>query len=397
MNTRSRISCLGLLACGLLSLASHAQPARPELRLGVVLAASGGASSIGLPERSAVALAEEKLGKADLPFTVKFVSYDDASDPTKSTNAVRRLVEEDKVHLVICCTTTPSSLAVLETLTTTRTPSITLAAAASSVEPADQRKYVFKASATDRMMIERLLDEVMHRKAKKVASIFADDSYGESGLNALKALAPGAGVELGPVERVARTDTNFTPQALRIRQSNPDVVYVHTYTPASYLVQEALRRVGYTGLVIQSQGSASAAFLSLGNAALDGTLVIVAPVVVQSQLPANTPGRAALNEFVQAYEGKYGAGKADNYSAMGWDAAHVAVLAFKSVLEQKKTDLADLGATREALREAMESMKGQVSTSGLVGFSPTDHVGVDRKVALPMSEIRGGRFVLATH
>ena len=80
---------------------------KPELRIGVVLAASGGAASIGLPERSSVALLADQLADAKLPFTVKIVSYDDASDPSKSANAVRRLIQEDKVHLVVCCTTTP--------------------------------------------------------------------------------------------------------------------------------------------------------------------------------------------------------------------------------------------------------------------------------------------------
>lgn len=394
MNTRLllRGACL-LLSLGLSAL-GHAQPAKkPEFRLGVVLAASGGASSIGLPERSAVTLAEETLAKADLPFTIKFVSYDDASDPTKTTNAVKRLVEEDQVHFVICCTTTPSSLGVLPTLTASKTPSMTLAAAVSAVEPVADRRFVFKASATDKMMIERLLDDAKARKAKRIASIFADDSYGESGLVALKALAPGAGVELGPVERVARTDTNFTPQALRIRQSNPDLVYVHTYTPASYLMQEALRRVGYTGTVIQSQGSASAAFLSLGGSALDGTLVIVSPVVVHSQLAAGFTGKVALDEFVKHYEGKYGAGKADNYSAMGWDAVYIAVDAFRQALA-KSVDTTNVAATRAAMLQTLESMRGVVGTSGAIQFTPDDHVGLDRKAALPMSEVRGGKFVL---
>jgi hypothetical protein len=39
-------------------------------------------------------------------------------------------------------------------------------------------------------------------------------------------------------------------------------------------------------------------------------------------------------------------------------------------------------------------MRGAVGTSGAIQFTPDDHVGLDRKVALPMSEVRGGKFVL---
>jgi branched-chain amino acid transport system substrate-binding protein len=366
---------------------------KPELRIGVVLAASGGAASIGLPERSSVALLADQLADAKLPFTVKVISYDDASDPTKSANAVRRLIQEDKVHLVVCCTTTPSSLAILDILTSSKTPSITLAAAASAVEPVAGRKYVFKASATDRLMIERMLDEVGRRKATRLAAVFADDSYGESGLNALNGMIPASKLTLTATERVARTDTNFTSQALRVRQSNPDVVYIHTYTPACYLMQDALRRVGYTGPVIQSQGAASLSFLTLGGKSVENTAVIVSPVMVLDQLPVSHPMKPALEEFVTTYDKKYGEAKADNYSAMGWDTIKLTVHAFGRLVD-KGTDVGNLEATREALRDSIETTTNFVAASGIFNFTPQDHVGLDRKTALPMSEIRNGKFTL---
>jgi branched-chain amino acid transport system substrate-binding protein len=385
-----------LLAC--VPIVSRAQPSpeKPELRIGVVLSASGGAASIGLPERAGATAIGEQLAAMKLPFSVKIVSYDDASDPTKSTNAVRRLIQEDKVDLVVCCTTTPSSLAILDIITASKTPSITLAAAASAVEPISDHKYIFKASATDRLMIERMLDEVARRKAHRLAAIFADDSYGESGLNGLHSMLPSTKIELAAVERVARTDTNFTSQALRIRQSNPDVVYIHTYTPACYLVQEALRRVGYMGPIIQSSGAASAAFLTLGGKSMENTVVVVSPVLVLAQLPADHPMKAALTDFATTYNKRYGDDKADNYSAMGWDAIQLTVHAFGKLVANK-ADLGDLAARREALRDAIESTKGFVAASGIFSFSPQDHVGLERETALPISEIKDGKFTLPTY
>jgi branched-chain amino acid transport system substrate-binding protein len=39
---------------------------------------------LGVPEKNALVLLEEELAKdKSLPFTVKFITYDDASDPTK--------------------------------------------------------------------------------------------------------------------------------------------------------------------------------------------------------------------------------------------------------------------------------------------------------------------------
>jgi len=384
-----------LLAATFLALPRplYAQQSKPELRIGAVLAASGGAASIGTPERNAVALLQERYADADLPFTVKIVLYDDASDATKSTSAVRRLVQEDKVHIVICCTTTPSSAAVLETLTASGTPAITLAAAASVVEPASSHHEVFKTSATDRLMVARMLEEVGTLGAKRIAVLFADDSYGDSGLAALQSLLPSQPAQLVATERVARNDTNFTPQALRVRQANPDIVYIHTYTPACDLAQEALRRVGYTGPIIQSQGAASAAFLSLGGRGVEGTIVTVAPVLLHDQLPASDPMKAKLDEFVRLYDAKFGAGKADTYSAMGWDPVNLAVKIFGDMVQTGK-DVSDLEATRRGLRDGIEATKNYVGVSGVFNFSPTDHVGLLPKGAVLLSTVKDGRFVL---
>lgn len=383
----------GFMLAGLPYVAALAQTQRPEVRIGVVLAASGGAASIGLPERAGAALAQEKFEQADLPFTIKFISYDDASDPTKATNAVRRLINEDQVHFVVCCTTTPSSLAVVDTLQNATLPSVTLAVAVATIEPVDQRKYAFKASVTDRMVMQAMLDEVQRRQFTQVAGVFADDSFGESGLNLIKGLAPEVGVDLTTSERVARTDTNFTPQALRVRQSNPEVVYIHAYAPASVLMQDALRRVGYSGLIIQSQASSSTDFLALGGAGLEGTMVISTPVVLHNNLPTDTPDRVALDEFVNAFEARYGAGKADDLAAMGWDAVHVAVAAAIHAVD-KGEDFSNVGPAREAIAAAMIDMKPLYTTLGPIDFTPEDHVGIDRTIALRIAVVRQGKFTL---
>ncbi len=398
---RFLVGALFASACLALPQPLHAQPlhqqqTKPELRIGAVLAASGGAASIGTPERNAVALLQERYADADLPFTVKIIIYDDASDPTKTTSAVRRLVQEDKVDLVICCTTTPSSAAILETLTASGTPAITLAAAASAVEPAASHHEIFKTSATDRLMVARMLQEVGVLGAKRLAVLFADDSYGDSGLSALQGLLPSQSAQLVATERVARNDTNFTPQALRVRQANPDVVYIHTYTPACNLVQEALRRVGYTGPIIQSQGAASTAFLNLGGKAIDGTIVTVAPVLLHDQLPAGDKMKGALDAFVRLYDAKFGAGKADTYSAMGWDPVNLAVTVFGDMV-RKGVDVSDLAATRQGLRDGIEATRDYVGVSGVFNFTPTDHVGLSPQGAVLLSTVRDGRFVLLSN
>jgi len=102
-----------LLTAGAIAL-SDFRPAiaqeKPELRVAAIIAVTGPASALGAPERNAVELFDKTWSsRNDLPFKIKIISYDDGSDPTKSVSLTRKAIEEDKVHVVVCCTTTPSA------------------------------------------------------------------------------------------------------------------------------------------------------------------------------------------------------------------------------------------------------------------------------------------------
>ena len=120
--------------------------------IGVVASASGPAAALGLPEKKAIELVEEMArSRGDLPFQPRFVYLDDGSDPTRAVNAVRKLASEDGAAVVICCTTTPASMAVLDTVKAAGVLNISMASAATVVEPVAERHWTFKTPMTDRM------------------------------------------------------------------------------------------------------------------------------------------------------------------------------------------------------------------------------------------------------
>src|SRR5699024_3686726 len=112
MNKLSSVMAASVLALSTLSMSALADD-RPEFQIGTVNSVTGGGSAIAAGAVSAIDFMEEQLrADKDLPVRVTFVKYDDGSDPTKAVDAVRRLIQQDDVHMVICCTTTPASLAV---------------------------------------------------------------------------------------------------------------------------------------------------------------------------------------------------------------------------------------------------------------------------------------------
>ena len=56
---------------------------------------------------------------------VKYVFLDDASDPTRAVQNIKRLISEDKVDVILGPTVSPSALAVISSVAEARTPMIT--------------------------------------------------------------------------------------------------------------------------------------------------------------------------------------------------------------------------------------------------------------------------------
>ncbi len=366
---------------------------KPELRIGSVVAMTGPASALGVPEKNALELLQEQIASdTSLPFTVKFITYDDASDPTKAVNSVRKLITEDNVHVVICCSTTPTSMAIIETVTQAKVPNISLALGQSVIEPVKDRYWIFKTPSTDQLQVQVLVDDMVKRGIKKVAFLGLEDSFGEGGWVALQTVAKAKGVEIAAAERFARTDTNFTPQALKVRQANPGAVYIHAIPPSSALVHQALKRVGYTGPIYHSGGSANNAFLSIGKADVEGALLGTTPVLVYADLPDSNPLKAVITKFAALYEKRFNVPKVDIFPGQSWDAGNIAILAASNALKGG-AKLDNVEAFRAALRDKLEGIKEFVAVGGIFNYSPTDHLGLDQRSTF-ISEVKNGQFRL---
>ena len=272
-----------------------------------------------------------------------------------------------------------------------RVPNLSLAAAASVIEPADAHRFTFKTPLTDRLMIDHTVDYMVKQGWKQVAFMGLEDSYGEGGWVEFKQIATRKGLEIVAAERFSRGDTNFTPQALRVSQKKPDAVYFHAIPPSSALATETLRRVGYKGPVLHGAGSATPAFMAVGKKAVEGALVGTSALPVYRQLPDDHPLKSGIAAFVQAYDGKYGTGKTDMFAAQAYDTVQIPLLAYRQVVAAGKAG--DLTQARQALRDAIEATREYRGVNGLFSYSPTDHLGLDRRSTFLVT-VKDGKFEL---
>ena len=370
-----------------IGLAFAATAAQAEIKVGVVLSATGPAASLGIPERNTVSLLPTTIGGE----TVRYIVLDDASDTTTAVKNTRKLVAEDQVDVLIGSTTSPPSLAMVDVAAETKTPMISMAASARIVAPLDDKKYwVFKTPQNDRQMGSAIIEHMAANKVKSVAFIGFANAYGEGWYEQFKQLADEAGIKIAANERFNPADTSVTGQALKLMSSKADAVFIAgSGTPAA-LPQKTLRERGYKGPIYQTHGVANNDFLRICGKDCEGTLLPVGPVQMARSLPDSNPVKASALAYVEKYEAANGAGSVSSFGAYAWDAG---VLLQAAVPEALKTAKPGTAEFRAALRDALENVKEVAGATGIFTMSADDHLGLDERSRV-MIEIRNGTWSL---
>jgi branched-chain amino acid transport system substrate-binding protein len=375
-------------AAASLALVAAAPLALADIHIGVILSTTGPAASLGIPEEQAIKLWPAEIAGEKVRFTV----LNDNSDSTTATRNTQRLVNEDKVDLIIGASVTPTSLAVVETAGNAQVPIISLAGGGAIVLPQDgPRKWAFKLSPTEPISINLVLDHMQkHAKGKSVATIGITTSYGEGFLKAFEAIAPQRGFKIVATEKYNQTDPSVTAQVLKIIAANPDAVYIFAAGTPGALPQIELAQRGYKGLVYQTQGVANNDFLRVGGKSLEGGYMTVAPVLVAEQLPDSNPVKKAALDFVQRFEKAQGPGSRSLFAATAWDAL---LIVQQSAREAMKKGKPGTPAFRAALRDAIEGLHDFVGSEGVYTMSSSDHNGVDARSQV-MVKIENGTWKL---
>ena len=153
------------IAALLLTWSPAPAAAQDAYRVGAIFSITGPGSSLGVPERDTAQMLETEInarggvkGPDGKMHPLKIVIYDDASDETKAVLAAKKLIDEDKVTVIVGPTLSGTSLAILDTIQKAEVPLISCAAAAKIVEPAAERKWVFKTAQSDHLIVTALAE-----------------------------------------------------------------------------------------------------------------------------------------------------------------------------------------------------------------------------------------------
>ncbi|WP_374245606.1 ABC transporter substrate-binding protein [Zoogloea sp.] len=382
MNKRTTLKTL--FVGTVLALGSFAAVANEPIKIGSILSVTGPAAFLGDPELKTLQLYVEDINKKGgvLGRQIQLVHYDDGSDANKANGFAKRLIDDDKVDLIVGGTTTGSTMSSVPLVERAGVPFISLAGAVVIVEPV--KKWVFKTPHTDRMAAEKVFEDMKKRGISKVALLSETSGFGQSGKKETEAVAAKYGVTLVANETYGPKDTDMSPQLTKIKNTaGVQAVFVFGLGQGPAIVTKNYRQLGIALPLYQSHGVASDEFLKLAGPAAEGVRLPSPAQLIPEKLPAGDPQKPVVTAYDKAYKERY---KQDvsTFGGYAYDGLMIAVDAIKRA-----------GSTDKAkVRDAIEATKGFVGTSGTFNMSPTDHMGLDLS-AFRMLEVKGGDWTIS--
>ena len=373
MKSLARIKALAL-AAGVALMFGGAAAARAanELKVGFISSQSGPVSSLGVPYTKGILAAEAFLPSVD-GHKIQLFQLDDASDPSTSARNARKLINEDKVDVIIGTAGSPGSLAIAAVARETKTPLISIA---NANLPGEEGAWMVTLPQPAPLMISAVVEQMKKDGVKTVGYIGFSDAWGDLVYDALQKSAAAAGIKVQTNERFARADASVTGQVLKVVAQRPDAVLTGTSGTPGALPYLALAERGYKGKIYGTHALINPDFVRVGGQAVNGLLAPTGPVVVAEQLPADSPMRKVAMDFRSAYEKVNGAPPTDAFSAYSFDAWLVFADAARRALA---TAQPGTPAFREALRDAIVSTKELVGTHSVYNFRPDDRYGSDER------------------
>ena len=379
-----RRTVLTLALAASMACASWGALAAEPIRIGSVLSVTGPAAFLGDPELKTLQLYVEEINKKGgvLGRPLELVHYDDGSDAAKANSFGKRLIEDDKVDILIGGTTTGSTMSIVPLVEKAGIPFISLAGAVVVIEPV--KKWVFKTPHTDRMAAEKVFEDMKKRGISKIALLSETSGFGASGKKETEGAAARFGITLVANETFGPKDTDVGPQLTKIKNT-PEVqaVFVFGLGQGPAIVTKNYQQLGITLPHYQSHGVASDEYLKIAGSAAEGVRLPSPAQLIPEKLAANDPQKPVVTAYEKAYKERYKQ-EVSTFGGYAFDALMMAVDAMKRA-----------GGTDKAkVRDAIESTKAFVATSGTFNMSPTDHMGLDLS-SFRMLQVKGGDWTFA--
>ncbi len=373
-----------LLIAGLCtaSLFAGGQKEEGTIKIGAILAVTGGASFLGAPEAKTAEMITEEVNAAGgiNGKMIELIIKDSAGNPEKAISFAKQLIEEDRVIAIIGPSTSGETMQIKDLCQSYQTPLLSCSAAEAIVEPV--ASYVFKTPQKDNYVAEWIFSTMNDMGISRIGIVGANTGFGNAGLAQLEKYAPEYGIDIAASETYDSAATDLTAVLTKLKSQNIEAVVNWSIVPAQSIVPKNMKQLGMDMPLFQSHGFGNIKYVEAAGAAAEGIIFPAGRLLVAEKLPEGHPQKANLVAYKSAYESKYN----EDVSTFGGHAYDSIMLIIEALKASGATD-------RDGLRAAIEKINGFAGTGGIFKMTAADHNGLDID-SLEMLTVRNGQFDL---
>ena len=335
-----------------------------KIVFGQAAALEGPASALGQGMKTGLEAAFAEINKAGgvKGRKLELRSIDDSYEPTRSIEAVKKLIEEDKVFAVAGPVGTPTSAAVQPIATAAGVPFIGAFTGAEFLrEPYKPLVMNIRASyfQETEAMVEHLTKDL---GATRIAIMYQDDAFGQAGLAGVRKALEKRQMQLAGEGTFERNTVAVKAALLAVKKAEPQaVIMISPYKPAAEFIKLAKQiRFDPTFVNISFVGSDALA-KELGPAGVGVVITQVVPFPKDVSVPVVGRYQAALKASAPDAQPGF-------VSLEGYLVGRAIVAALEKV---------DGEPTRQAMVDAVQKA-GTFDLGGLkLSYSPSSNRGSD--------------------
>ena len=367
----------------LVTVFSMASVAKAEvIKVGAILAVTGGASFLGGPEARTLEMMVQEINAVGgiNGNKIELIIKDSAGDPEKAISFAKQLIEEDKVFAIIGPSTSGETMKIKNIVEEAQMILLSCAAAEVIVNPV--AKYVFKTPQKDSHAVQKIYGTMKDMGISKIAVLTGNTGFGNAGKEQLEAIAPEFGIEILASEVYDKKETDLSAVVAKL-MANKDIQAVVNWSivPAQGILAKNMRQAGWEVPLFQSHGFGNIKYVEAGGAASEGIIFPAGRLLVAEDLPDTNPQKALLIKYKNDYESKF-TDEVSTFGGHAYDALTILVRGIKKA-----------GLDKEKVRDAIENLQGVAGTAGIFNFSAEDHNGLDID-SFEMLTVKDGKFAI---
>ena len=294
---------------------------------------------------------------------IELVIYDDEANPQRAVSLAQRLIQNDKVPVVIGTVSSGNVLAMSPLFQKSGIPLMAGPAVVTNITSQfinEKPSYIFRCSMVNKFEIEALIDWAA-ASYKKVGLIHSTTGAGIFASNEIQEGFKAKGKALTVLEAAAPGVSDLTPQMVKMRDGGVELVL--NFHESYELPFRPLARINYKPVIAGPWGLSSTKVPEIvGKDAIEGA-------VMGQALDVSTPRAKSFDERMKKEYGS--AYRWPVVASLGYDAGQIV---FKAVDQVGKSDPA-------AIRDAIENIDGiqAVSATPAKPFAAGDHECLDKK------------------